>query len=69
MNLKNQVINLDDGNDYFVYDVLEIDNRNYYLLFRMIDNNMTDEVTFLKKNGNTLIHTLLERNGYSTIRC
>lgn len=55
MNLKNQVINLDDGNDYFVYDVLEIDNRNYYLLFRMIDNNMTDEVTFLKKNGNDLV--------------
>ncbi len=54
MKLKNEIITYEDNNDYFVYDFIEVNKNTYYLLFKVIDNKVTEEILFLKENNERL---------------
>ena len=54
MNLKNGIITYEDNNDYFIYDSLTVDKEKYYLLFKVVDNNVTNEMLFLKESDERL---------------
>lgn len=52
---KNEVITLENGYDYYIEDLVNINNDVYYLLFRLEDNHITEDLLLLKKSGEDLV--------------
>lgn len=48
MNLKGEIITLENNYDYLVYDFLNFNDNDYYMLFKLEDEEVTDELLILK---------------------
>ncbi len=58
MDLKNEILTLENGFDYLVYDSALIDDVLYYLLFKVVDEEVTDELLILSYKSDDLLETI-----------
>ncbi len=54
MSLKNEVVTILGNQDFYVYDELSIEHETFYMLFKIVDGNLTDEVFYAKETGSLL---------------
>ena len=54
MSLKNEVVTILNNQDFYVYDEIEYEHEKYYMLFKIVDNNITKEAFYAKETGNLL---------------
>lgn len=54
MSLKNKVVTILDNEDFFIYDEAVIDNDTCYMMFKIINGQVSNEAYYAKDYNNTL---------------